>query len=343
MLLKNYICVVLLVMQAVICSGDPIEVRSGQKLVDMLNELYSTGQADPLNTIMFVDIDNTIIRSSSDYLNGNSTKCTEVGPSNNAIPVSQEFINYLMECPFRAVGLTSATDHFLSIEPINPTGKYKTVISPIRCGTNLEHSLATIRCDAMNRLETNFWDPFGNSNSTEGPFIALPFILDNIDINYLGTSNNFDLEDGSRLLVLKSSSNDYRMFHETPEKIITEILAVPVFQGGIIFSNFIQPDRMKLIDNFLLLQGERKGDVIISFLKFLAMVQKIENLSGVCCTVIAIDDNPVMLRNIEEALSAIGIKVFDVWFNWEKKDKPLRLIPPNIQHINLHNVHLGTK
>ncbi|MDR1458019.1 MAG: hypothetical protein LBI37_00610 [Puniceicoccales bacterium] len=284
-----------------------LEVNDIDYLGDKLQELIDNYGINLERDIMFVDIDDTIIHNGSDY-------------AKNPTAVSDNFISWLNlnarhDC--HILGLTSATTYSIQL-----------VKNSDPCGTpnvGIHRSeYADIRSTAMKRFGIEFWNPFNTSE------IRLPFIGDVTRIDpkqfkeefsshLLDSPSASPLADNSMLYIsrtLKGIGRQNLLIEKTINGHFIEIYGYPVFLDGIIFANFMHVNSISSISQINAYNGERKGDVIISFLKELDK-QKILNVNYSDMYIIVVDDNPHMLKHIELTMAQYKIKVLTVYFHWK--------------------------
>ncbi|MDR0351210.1 MAG: hypothetical protein LBH49_00990 [Puniceicoccales bacterium] len=289
-----------------------IEVNNKDSLVDVLDGLITGNAIDLEKTITFVDIDDTIIYNCSDF--------------KKSVPdvVSESFVLWLtkyIDYNYRIVGLTSGMTYF--IQPLSQCTENDDCIS---CFIKRDPH-ANIRVNGMHELGIKFWNPF-NDEETFLPFVYDPCISSETEIENeflklkLGNSVIYKEKKHTGLFIEKFADGQYN-----------EISAWPVFLNGIIFSNFAR--MQNICSHTQCHNGERKGDVIISFLKKLAEIQKSKNFRDICDYVLVIDDNINMLRNIESVLNFYGIETIAIHFNWKNMPTLQSLASLNINHIEL--------
>jgi hypothetical protein len=285
-------------------SGMIFSAKSEQEVCDRLNEVLA--RASPTEkTCIFVDIDDTLIRASSDYDSFRKT-----GTFAHMKIANEPLIRRLRELeghPFvKTVALTSARTWVL-VELDGESTILDTV--PFAFPENEMLFASTIRSDAMEFLGL----PFKTALKT--PVLKLPFVTQPVTLTDEVCANLQPIFLPPELQGEQyfSGFNFFLYFRKMPFRMLKRefyrqvlpeasmyerIIGWPVYENGVIYSNFFDQD-----------EGWQKGLVMRSFLQVLE-----QDEFGMPSTIIAIDDNLSMHQNMEQVVGELGITFFGIHY-----------------------------
>ncbi|MDR0590917.1 MAG: DUF2608 domain-containing protein [Puniceicoccales bacterium] len=293
-------------------SGIIFSVKSPQEVCTRLDKALA--QTSPTEiTWIFVDIDDTLIKSSSDYDSFRKTGTYEQMQIVNEplIQRLREFGNH----PFvKTVALTSAKTW--GIDELDEENITLNAVPSFFPGNEIL-SASEIRAGAMASLSLPFETAFGTS-VRKLPFVTQPVTLSEeirakLQPLYLPPELQRERYFSDSNVFLYTCRVPFRMAKQelyrkaspgatgdlAPKVSAYErITGWPVYENGVIFSNFFNED-----------DGWQKGPVMRSFLQAVA-----QDGSGWPTTIIAIDDNLFMLQNMEQVAGELGIPFFGIHY-----------------------------
>jgi hypothetical protein len=262
-------------------------------------------------TWVFVDVDETLIRDGSDSVSFEKTGTFEQIKKVNE-PLIQELCKFRNHPSIKLVALTSAINHGFS-GVSEQTSQIDIV--PFLLSKAIPVPLSKIRADAMESLGLPFAASFG-PNIHKLPFVMQEIHLSDEIISELRPiSLSPELEQESffsglslfqRVHRVSPTRLQYDFYVKDPidelrgqQMGYAKILACPVYENGVIFSNFLNYE-----------DGWQKGLVMRSFL-----FAKAKDPSQWPASIIAIDDNFSMLQNMQQVCFELDIAFIGIHFS----------------------------
>jgi hypothetical protein len=309
---KKWILGVFMVSLTATLSGEILEALSEEDACLFLENACDCAQYFKQEPILFVDVDKTIIRESSDFHSyGRFSDFRCMKPINSRM--AQELRKFHGTRNIKTVALTSAkgwsivenSKNYFDISP-HCIAHYQLIKNKNNFSQSLQYphffrafkivgekSLSEIRSEAMAILNLPFAASFGRRIVKLPPVAAVspsPKFQPSKIGHYSPLPNH-------RILYYQSQKqntpcNYYIQNTNNPDNC-KKIIACPVYENGIIFSNFINQRN-----------AWQKGLIMRSFFSFVFGKER-ENWPSI--SVIAIDDSLLMLRSMQEHCAILGI------------------------------------
>jgi hypothetical protein len=297
-------------------SGIIFSAKSEQEVCIRLNEALA--QASPSGiTRIFVDVDDTIISHGSDYDSFRKT-----GTFAQMKTANESLIQWLRELRNHPFVKTAALTSARAWAPVELNGE-TTILDtvPLAFPGDGAIFISKVRADAMEFLGLPF------KTALETPVRKLPFVTQPVTLSD-------EIRANLRPLALAPELQGERYFSDSvflyirrvpfrmskcelytktplgamedfgamgdlvPVSEYAKIIGWPVYENGVIFSNFFDED-----------DGLQKGLVMRSFLRAAE-----QDGSGLPTTIIAIDDNLFMLQNMKQVADELGIAFFGIHY-----------------------------
>jgi hypothetical protein len=302
---------------ATVPSGTIFTAKSPEEVCNYLDEALvaaeSLGGAGQ-RILIAVDVDDTLIRNGSDV-----GSFSQTGNFGSMEVINLPLVRKLHELeghPFiNSVAVTSATTWGFE----ETEGSSNTVnVTPFLFSEEKRIPLSEIRANAMKFLGMPFAQSFGNAITTL-PFIMqgatwdnqpspeviptfCPLFLDE-DLVQAKTFSGAEIFSHSYKVFPRSSFTQNDFYAKDPIDMIkgqqigyAKILACPVHNNGVIFSNFLDSQN-----------GYKKGLVVRSFLQS-------RDRSEWPVVIIAIDDNLSMHKDMKQVCLELGILFFGIYY-----------------------------